>query len=113
MIAYAYSKNNVLEKSEVIYKDVLSISEKSAMFNLLALSKYLIALQKKDEKALLHINDVLALLRKYDNQAKILYALLEKLYIDMMKEDNINNIDLKNEELKLAELKEPLALILK
>ena len=67
----------------------------------------------KDPKdAILLVNDVLASIRKYENQNKVLYALLEKQYIGMARDMDMPNIDLESEEQKLSDLKENLALIL-
>ena len=115
LIAYAYDKNNVVEKARFIYKDVINKSEKSAMFNIILLAKYFLAKQSVSllpEESLLLVNDSLAMIRKYDNQAKILYALFEKLYIDIVVEKEIPAIDLEIEEQKLQELKSKLSLLI-
>ena len=69
------------------------------------LAKYFIAkLYIKDDRfdeALQIINDTLALLQQYNNQAKILYVLFEKLFIEVVKADEIDSIDIESEEQKL------------
>jgi len=105
LIAYSYSKLNITEKAEFIYKDVLKTAEESAIFQVLAIAKYLLALlknsQAKPEESLLLINDTLAQLQKYDNQSKILYVLFEKLYIDLVRQHNIPSVDIESEEQKI------------
>lgn len=113
LIAYAYSKMGINQKAESIYKDVLESAEKSAIFNVLLLAKYLLAkIAKTSEEALLLLNDSLALIRKNDNQARILYAMFEKFYIDIATVNEITSIDIESEEQKIANLKESLSLIL-
>jgi len=112
LIGYAYSLTGVNEKAQIIYDDVLQISDKSAMFNILAISKYLkakllIKMSKKDD-ALVLVNDSLSMIRKYDNQAKILYVLFEKLYIDIVKSGTVVPCDIETEENKLAPFVESL-----
>lgn len=116
LIAYSYSKMNIKEKAEAIYKDVHDTAEKSAIFNILVLSKYLLALLKQEnqfEDSLLLINDGLAMLRKYSNQSQILFALIQKLYINAAKTQELPMVDIEVEELKLSNLKENLALLFK
>ena len=88
LIAYSYSKLGINEKADAIYKDVEEQAEKSAMFNILMIAKYLIAelklIQKKEEEALIIVNDALAMIQKYANSAKILYVLYEKLYLKIV-----------------------------
>ena len=54
------------------------------------------------EEALLIINDTLAMLQKYNNQAKIIYILFEKLFIDIVKKEEITAVNIQSEEQKLA-----------
>jgi hypothetical protein len=116
LIAYSYFKIGIPEKSLIIYQDVLNLAEKSAMFNVILLTKYLLALLKKEEKdiesALLLINDSLALIRKYNNQSKIMFVLFEKLYIEISRQHKLTPVDIEAEENKLIELKDQLAKIL-
>ena len=116
LIAYAYAKAGATEKSEYICEDVLEKAEHSAMFNMIIITIYLLAkimlASAKSEEGLLLINDSLALIRKGDNQSKILYALLEKLYINAVQELEINSVDLESEEQKLAPLKESLKVLI-
>ena len=60
--------------------------------------------ESKIEEALLIINDTLALLQKYNNQAKILYVLFEKLFIDTVKSQDISAVNIESEEQKLVML---------
>ena len=75
------------------------------MFNVLALARYFISILKissgNTEEALILINDTLALIQKYNNQSKIIYALFEKLYIQTAKDLNISAVDIETEEQKL------------
>lgn len=115
LIAYAYAKNGVTEKAESIYNDVLENAEKSAMYNIINIAKYLLADLKRtsdSQKALLLINDSLAIIRKYSNQSKILFALFEKLYINIATEQNLTSVDIETEEQKILPLQEQLSLIL-
>ena len=110
LIAYAYSKIGINKKAEIIYNDVLEKSENSAIFNTMTFAKYFIALLKlsdaKVEEALLIINDTLALLQKYNNQYKIMYALFENLFVKIVKEHEISAVNIDSEEQKLALLME-------
>ena len=105
LIAYAYSKIGIPQKAQSIYTDVLNKAEKSAMFNTLALARYFaaklkLASQKTDE-AFLYINDTLAMLQKFNNQSKIIYALFEKLYIQAAQEQGFAAVDVESENQKL------------
>ena len=106
LIAYSYSKLGINEKAETIYKDVEEQAEKSARFNILMIAKYLIAelklIQKKEEEALIIVNDALAMIQKYANSAKILYVLYEKLYLKIVKDSNLTPVDIEVEEQKLS-----------
>lgn len=116
LIAFAYSRISAKEKAKSIYDDVSSYANTSALFNVLAVSKYytaLLALEEQDyEKATLIVNDMLAIIRKNENQAQIMYAIFENLYISIIEAQGITSIDLEAEELKLKELKEPLKRLL-
>lgn len=115
LIAYAYYKIGVVDKAEIICIDVMETAQKSAMFNIINIARYLLALLKQKNfpnESLLFINDSLAMLRKYNNQSKILYALFEKLYIEISAEQNLASVDLESEEQKLLPLKESLKHIL-
>lgn len=102
LIAYAYSKIGITAKAEFIYNDVLQSSEKSAMFNILIISKYLLAkLENDPQKALLIVNDALDLIRKHENQAIILFVIFEKLYIELAAETGTSISSLETEEQKL------------
>lgn len=105
LIAYSYYKLEIYEKSEKIYKDVLAQAEKSAMFNILMLSRYLYAdlkfIQGKSEESLILINDSLDTIQRYKNSMKIFYVLFEKLYIKIAQASNLTPVDVENEEQKL------------
>ena len=105
LIAHSYANMGIIKKAEIIYNDVLEKAQNSAIFNILVLAKYFIAkLYIKDDRfdeALQIINDTLALLQQYNNQAKILYVLFEKLFIEVVKADEIDSIDIESEEQKL------------
>lgn len=109
LIAFSYSKLGINNKAESIYNDVLDYAEKCAIFNVILISKYLLAKlkyeNKQTEEALLLISDSLALIQKNDNQAKILYVLFEKLYIDIAEREGLENIDLESEKQKLEPYK--------
>ena len=106
LIAYSYANIGLTKKAESIYRDILAKSENSAIFNILVLARYFMARLKLSEaaaeEALLIINDTLALLQKYNNQAKILYVLFEKLFIDTVKAEEISAVNIESEEQKLA-----------
>ena len=110
LIAYSYANIGIKEKAESIYKDILEKSEKSAIFNILTLARYFMARLKisnnEIESALLIINDTLALLQKYNNHSKIIYALFEKLFIDTVKEQGISAVNIDSEEQKFSQLTE-------
>ena len=112
LIAYAYSKIGITVKANSIYQDVNSKAEISAMFNILIISKYFMAkLETEPEKIHTIITDALDTIKKHDNQAVILYALFEKLYIDTVRkyELPVNNIE--SDELKLEQYNEILKII--
>ena len=116
LIGYAYSLNGVNEKAKIIYEDVLSTAERSAMFNIIIIAKFfltkLLISESKKEEALLLINDALAAIRKHNDQAKILFALFEQQYIDIVKDGTLVPCDIESEEMKLVPLKEALKKIL-
>ncbi len=106
LIAYSYANIGIKQKAEIIYNDILEKAENSAIFNILTLAKYFIArLYISDNKlhdALMIINDTLALIQKYNNQAKIVYILFEKLFIETAKSLELDSIDISSEEQKLS-----------
>ena len=108
LIAYSYSNIGIKEKAELIYTDVVEKAETSAIFNILLLAKYFYAKLKIEqnnlEEALLEINNSLAMLQKFDNQAIILLALFEKLLIDTVEEYEISEIDIESDIQKLAQI---------
>ena len=106
LIAYSYANIGIKQKAEIIYNDVLAKAESSAIFNISTLAKYFIARlyisDNRQNEALIIINDTLALIQKYNNQAKIIYVLFEKLFIETLKSLNLDAIDLSSEEQKLS-----------
>ena len=108
LIAYSYANIGLTKKAAGIYQDVLEKSEHSAIFNILVLARYFMARlrisESRIEEALLIINDILALLQKYNNQAKVLYVLFEKLFIDTVKSQDISAVNIESEEQKLVML---------
>ena len=114
LIAYSYSKMGIEEKAKFIYEDVLNQAEKSAIFNMIILSKYFIAKlisKTSPNEALLLVNDSLALIQKTDNQSKILYALFEKFYISLIEEQGIVSVDIESETHSLQLLSDKLKTI--
>lgn len=112
LIAYAYYKSGIFEKSESIYLDVIEKANASAQFNLLLLGKFFLALQKQEQgnadESMLLINDSLDLIRRFNNDCKIMYVLLEKLYIDLNKASDLHDIDIEQERLKIVDYQEDL-----
>ena len=106
LIAYSYANIGLIKKASSIYLDIIEKSEHSAIFNILTLAKYFMAklklIENNIEEALLIINDTLAMLQKYNNQAKIIYILFEKLFIDIVKKEEITAVNIQSEEQKLA-----------
>ena len=113
LIGYAYAESGAYGKAEAIYNDILSNAENKAMFGILLLSRYFMAklyvTESKTEKAMLLINDSLAMLQKHQNKAKIIFALFEKLYIDTAKSANLASSNIDSEEQKLAAFNDKLA----
>ena len=112
LIAYAYAKIGITAKASYIYDDVVNHAEKSAMFNILMVAKYLLAISETDiTKKIQIISDCLNIIRRHDNQAVILYVLFETLYIKTVQENNLTETDIEAEEQKIAPYQESLKLI--
>lgn len=112
LIAYAYAKIGITAKASYIYDDVINHAEKSAMFNILIIAKYLLAISETDiTKKIQIISDCLNIIRRHDNQAVILYVLFETLYIKTVQENNLTETDIEAEEQKIAPYQESLKLI--
>ena len=105
LIGYAYMKVGVAQKAEIIFNDVLNTAERLLLFNVICIARYLkvklLINNSEKEKALLIINDSLADIRKNNNNAKIFYAMFEKIYIDIVKDGNLVPCDIEIEEKKL------------
>ena len=105
LIAYAYGKLGITVKAIHIYNDVLEKSEMSAIYNTKVISNYMLAKIKltsgEVDEALIIINNSLDEIQKRGNQAKIFYAMFEKLYIDTMKNNNIKPFDIITEQQRL------------
>ena len=67
--------------------------------------KYFIE-QDKKEDALILINGIISVTKKQKN--KFIYALFQRLYIDVLKECNLIPCDIESEEMKLVTLKDSL-----
>ena len=82
----------------------------SAIFNIFVTASYLMALLKynmsqKDE-ALRIVSDTLAVLQKYNNTMMPVFVLFEKLFIEIVKSEEIASINIDSEEHKLAQISE-------
>ena len=108
LIAYAYSKVGISRKANYIYNDLLQKAESSAIFNIIILVRYLIAKDKihsdNIEEALLIINDTLAELQKNKNEAKVFYAMFEKLYINIAIKYKLPTVNIQTEQHKLEQV---------
>ncbi|MBO5739414.1 zinc ribbon domain-containing protein [bacterium] len=110
LIGYAYSKIGINTKAKIIYNDIREKAEKSMMFNIILISKLFLAqISESSDEILLLVNDSFKLMRKFNNQAKIMFAIFEKFYIDITKALDLKSIDFEQEEQKLVEFKENLA----
>ena len=115
LIAYAYSKIGISQKAKSIYLDVLETSEKMAMFNIITLSKYFMAklsIKNNLDDSLMFISDALALIRKNNNDSKLLFTLFENLYIKTAQNNNLDFIDIESEEQKIVNYKEKLSILM-
>lgn len=104
LIAYAYAKKGVFKKAFAIINDVLEMSKKSAIFNIYNSARYLMAkiswLNNNYEDSLLMSTEAINELNNHNNEAILFYAMFEKLYVDIQKE-NLSSEELKIEEQKL------------
>ncbi len=102
LIANSYMNIGIKKKAEYIYNDILQMSEKSAIFTINLLAQYFIARKKIADKdiqgALYIINDALAIIQKRNNDAKLLYVIFEKLFVDVVSENNIESVDINSEK---------------
>jgi hypothetical protein len=116
LIAYSYAKIGITDKAVYIYDDVIEQAENSAMFNLILIAKYFKAILCKElnmiDESLQLVNDSLAMIQRYSNQAKILYVMFEKLYIELAKEQGLTTVDVESEEQKILEYSEKLKAIM-
>ena len=108
LIGYAYAKMDILRKADAIITDVLNKAETSAIFNIVVISRYLLAknklLQGETDEALLLINDTLADIQKRGNAAKVFYAMFERLFIDVVEKNKTLSVDIKAELHKLLQI---------
>ena len=108
LIGYAYSKVGVKQKANIIYNDILQKSENSAISSMTMIVRYLIAkdrlLSDDVEEALLIINNTLAELQRHHNEAKLFYAMFEKLYITVATEYKLPSVDIQSEQRKLKQI---------
>ncbi len=108
LIGYSYAKVGVKQKAEKILSDIVTKAESSAIFNVIAISKFLMAKVKIDNKeideAMLLINDTLADIQKHANCAKVYYAMFERLFIEAAQRDKNLPVDIQNEINKLTAL---------
>ena len=108
LIGFAYYRAGYRKKADSILSDVLSKGEKSNIYNTMILSQYVIAKMKVEEndfdEALIIINDTLAYIQKLGNQAKVLYAMFNKLFIDLTNKQKIKSVDIELEYQKLKSL---------
>ena len=108
LIAYAYSKVGISRKANYIYNDLLQKAEGSTIFNIIILVRYLIVKDKllsdNVEEALLIINDTLAELQENKNEAKVFYAMFEKLYINIAVKYKLPAVNIQSEQRKLEQI---------
>ena len=108
LIGYAYGEIGIAAKAQTIIKDVLEKSENSAIFNVVMIARYLMSINKLKnndfESALLIVNDTLADIQKYNNQAQVFYALFEKLFIDIAIKQKLKAVNTQIEYKKLLVL---------
>ncbi|MCQ2739696.1 MAG: zinc ribbon domain-containing protein [bacterium] len=116
LIGYAYGKANLVQKSKTIFLDIINRAEETSMFNILMIGYYFMAKSALEaseyEEAQTYINDALAIISRLDNQAKLFYALFEKLYIDFIKICESDSAEIETEELKLQPYKDSLKVLI-
>ena len=108
LIGYAYAQSGIDIKADAILNDVLNQVETSAIFNVVVITRYIIAKHKlklgEHEEALMIINDTLAEIQKRENQPQVFYAMFERLFIDVAEKYKIPSINLNIEIQKLLQL---------
>ena len=108
LIGYAYAQSDVYVKADAILNDIKDKAESSAMFNILIITRYIIAKNKlrkgEVEDALLIINDTLADIQKRDNQAQVFYAMFERLFIEVAQKQKLPSININVEFRKLLQV---------
>lgn len=108
LIAYSYANMEIYEKAESIYDDIIENSKKMGVFSMVVLAGYFKARMKisqnKTDEAFVIINDSLVLIQRYNNYAKLFYALFEKLFIEIAQNNGIENVDVDSEIMKLKML---------
>ena len=105
LIGYAYMKEQDTAKADIIFNDVIKISNNAGMFGMNIIAKYFLALldiyTENTETAMLNINNIFARLRDKDNQASLLFVLFETLYIQTAKQFQLTSVDTETETKKL------------
>ena len=107
LIAYAYAQCDIFVKADAILHDVLEKAESSAIFNIVAAARYIIAKNKlrtgEVDEAMVLINDTLADIQNRDNVPQVFFAMFERLFIEVAEHQKLSSIDLSLEIKKLLQ----------
>ena len=110
LIAYAYHEAGADLKSNTIISDIINQSEHSNIFGINVISKYFKLQNLFDntnvEEALKIINDVLSSLQKNQNEAQVFYAMYQRAFVDILKQQNNTSINIEAELHKLIQISE-------
>ena len=110
LIAYAYHKAGADLKSNAIISDIINQSEHSNIFGVNIISKYFKVQNLFDntdnDEALKIINDVLGSLQKNQNEAEVFFAMYQRAFIDVVKQQNNASVNLEVELHKLIQISE-------
>ena len=108
LIGHAYAQSGILVKADKILSDVLEQAEASAIFNIVVITRYIIAKHKLNigdvDAALLIINDTLADIQKRNNEPQVFYAMFERLFIEVAEQQNLPSINLNSEIQRLLQI---------